>query len=216
MICLHLSGERRDNMSLEKNNNKTRMMVTTALFAALIIMLQLFIVLPPIGAFYITLSLVPIVLGAVLYGPAEGALLGFILGLCVTYQILVKPDPMSALMLQKSAVLTVGLCLLKTTLAGYISGVMYRLISRSNKIIATVTAAAVCPIINTGIFCSSLFLFYGDILNGQAAAAGKASGLAFILAFVIITNFIPELIINVILSPVIVRVTEIVGKSFRK
>ncbi len=203
-------------MSIEKNKKKTQSIVTTALFAAIIVVLQLFVTLPPIGSFYITLSLVPIVLGAVLYGPLQGAVLGLVLGLCVSYQVINMPDPMSALMFQQTPFVTISLCLLKTTVAGYVSGLVYKVLSKKNKSIGVIVASALCPIINTGIFLTGLFTVYSGILNGQAAAAGKASGLAFVFAFIILTNFIPEFIINVLLSPVIVRVSDAVSKIIKR
>ena len=203
-------------MSLENNKKKTQMLAVTAMFAAIIAVLQLFIVIPPIGAAYITLSLVPIVLGAVMYGYMQGAFLGLILGLCVVYQVMYTPDPFSALMYQQSAFLTITLCLVKTTVAGFVSGIAYKLISKKNRNAAVFTAAALCPIVNTGIYLTGVFVFYGEILKNAATSAGAASVVMFVFSGVILTNFIPELIINVILSPVIVRVSEIGAKILKK
>lgn len=202
-------------MSLEKNKKRTQMLVVTALFAALIIVLQMFIVIPPIGAAYITLSLVPIVLGAVLYGPMHGAFLGLVLGLCVVYQVIFTPDPFSAAMFQLLPVVTVVLCLVKTTFAGLIAGVVYKIVSKKNKIVAVFTAAALCPIINTGLYLTGVLIFFGDLIGGAASEAGKTV-LMFILSGVILTNFIPELIINIVLSPVIIRVSEITSKIIKR
>ena len=41
-------------MSIERNKKKTQMLAMTAMFAAIIAVLQLFVVIPPIGAAYIT------------------------------------------------------------------------------------------------------------------------------------------------------------------
>ena len=203
-------------MSLEKNKKKTQMLAVTAMFAAMIAVLQLFIVIPPIGAAYITLSLVPIVLGAVMYGYMQGAFLGLVLGLCVVYQVMYTPDPFSALMYQQSPILTITLCLVKTMAAGFVCGLAYKLISKKNKTVAVFTAAALCPIVNTGLYLTGVFVFFGEILNNTAASAGAVSAVAFVFSAVILTNFIPELIINVVLSPVIVRVSEIGSKILKK
>ena len=203
-------------MSINQNKRNTQMLAITAMFAAIIAVLQLFVVIPPIGAAYITLSLVPIVLGAVMYGPNQGAFLGFVLGACVVYQVLYTPDPFSALMYQQSPVLTVALCLVKTTVAGYVSGWVYKLLSKKGKTLAVFVAGALCPIINTGIYLCGVTLFYGEILNNAATDSGAASVFMFIFSGVILTNFIPELIINMVLSPVIIRVSDITAKIIKR
>ncbi|MBR5322773.1 MAG: ECF transporter S component [Clostridia bacterium] len=202
-------------MSIERNKNKTQMLAMTAMFAAIIAVLQLFIVIPPIGAAYITLSLVPIVLGAVLYGPLNGAILGLVLGLCVVYQVVFTPDPFSATMFQLLPVVTIVLCLLKTTIAGLVSGLVYKLLSKKNKTVAVFTASALCPIVNTGLYLAGVLVFFGDLVSGAASGAGKTV-IMFIVSGVILTNFIPELIVNMVLAPVIIRVSEITSKLIKR
>ena len=202
-------------MSIEKNKKKTQSLVVTALFAAIIVVLQLCVVIPPIGAAYITLSLVPIVLGAVLYGQFYGAGLGLVLGLCVVYQVVFTPDPFSGAMFQLLPVITVILCLVKTTVAGFVAGLVYKLIGKKNKIAAVFTASALCPIINTGIYLAGVLLFFGNLVSGAASEEGKTV-LMFILSGVILTNFIPELIVNMVLAPVIIRVSEVASKLIKR
>ena len=202
-------------MSIEKNKKKTQSLVVTALFAAIIAVLQLFVVIPPIGAAYITLSLVPIVLGAVLYGQVYGAILGLVLGLCVVYQVIFTPDPFSAAMFQLLPAVTVILCLVKTTVAGFVSGLVYKLLCKKNKTVAVFTASALCPIINTGLYLTGVLVFFGDLVGGAASEAGKTV-IMFIVSGVILTNFIPELIVNMVLAPVIIRVSEIASKLIKR
>ena len=52
-----------------------RKLIYTAMFAAVVVVLQMFVSIP-VGMFTITLTLVPIMLGAILFGPASGAFLG--------------------------------------------------------------------------------------------------------------------------------------------
>ena len=202
-------------MSIEKHKKKPQSLVVTALFAAIIAVLQLFVVIPPIGAAYITLSLVPIVLGAVLYGQVYGAILGLVLGLCVVYQVIFTPDPFSAAMFQLLPAVTVILCLVKTTVAGFVSGLVYKLLCKKNKTVAVFTASALCPIINTGLYLTGVLVFFGDLVGGAASEAGKTV-IMFIVSGVILTNFIPELIVNMVLAPVIIRVSEIASKLIKR
>ena len=63
--------------------DKTRRLVALALFTAIVVVLQLLGSFIRFGTFSISLVLVPIVIGAVLYGPWAGAFLGAVFGLVV-------------------------------------------------------------------------------------------------------------------------------------
>ena len=58
-------------------------MVGMALFAAIVVVLQIIGNYIRIGNFSISLVLVPIIVGAALYGPAGGAFLGGVFGIVV-------------------------------------------------------------------------------------------------------------------------------------
>ena len=154
-------------------------------------------------------------LGAVLYGQVYGAILGLVLGLCVVYQVIFTPDPFSAAMFQLLPAVTVILCLVKTTVAGFVSGLVYKLLCKKNKTVAVFTASALCPIINTGLYLTGVLVFFGDLVGGAASEAGKTV-IMFIVSGVILTNFIPELIVNMVLAPVIIRVSEIASKLIKR
>ena len=57
-------------------NSSTKKLVSTALLAAVIVVLQTVASGIRIGPFTPTLSLIPIIIGALLYGPLAGAFLG--------------------------------------------------------------------------------------------------------------------------------------------
>ena len=60
---------------MKTNKNHVQRLVATAILAAIVIVLQLFVSIP-IGIFTITLTLVPIMIGAIMFGPSCGAFLG--------------------------------------------------------------------------------------------------------------------------------------------
>ena len=64
------------NTNENKNHATVVKMVTLALLAALVVVLQTVASSIKFGPIPITLTLVPIVIGAILYGPSAGALLG--------------------------------------------------------------------------------------------------------------------------------------------
>ena len=59
-------------------------------------------------------------------------------------------------------------------------------------------AAIVCPVVNTGVFVASMFLFFIDVL---AAWAGGSNIVGYVLTGLILANFVPELVINIVFSP---------------
>ena len=179
------------------NKSNVERMVGTALLMALIIVLQL-IPIPPVGGFPISLVLIPIVMGASMYGPATGALLGAAFGIVVFINCVTGADPGGAMVFHANAVLCFVVVVAKGTLAGLASGFVYKLVKRWNPYIAMLCAAIVCPLVNTGVFVACMLLFFVDVLSAWAAGADLVG---YILTGLILANFVPELIINVVFSP---------------
>ena len=65
---------------MENTRKQTRNTAVLGMFAAVIVVLQLLSYAIKIGAFNLSLVLIPIVLGAYLYGAKTGAVLGGIFG----------------------------------------------------------------------------------------------------------------------------------------
>ena len=178
-------------------NKKVERMVGIALLMALVIVLQ-FIPIPPVGGFSISLVLIPIVMGAAMFGPAAGALLGAAFGAIVFINCVTGTDPGGAMVFQANPVLCFIVVLGKGTLAGLASGFVYKLLKNRNPYIAMLCAAIVCPVVNTGVFVACMLLFFVDVLSVWAAGADLVG---YILTGLILANFVPELIINVVFSP---------------
>ena len=65
-------------------NGKIKRMAGIALLMAMVVVMQFLTgMIPPVGGFSISLVLIPIVLGAAIFGPRAGAVLGVCLGLLV-------------------------------------------------------------------------------------------------------------------------------------
>ena len=186
-------------------------MAAISLLIAMIVVLQ-FIggMIPPVGGFSISLVLIPIVLGAAVYGPKSGAILGAAFGTIVAINCVTGADPGGAMVFQANPVLCVIVVLLKGTLAGFVSGLVYKLFKGVNSYLAMLLAAIVCPLVNTGVFICCMYLFFIDVL---AAWAGGGDVLGYILTGLILANFVPELIINVVFSPAGNMIARIVQKN---
>lgn len=196
----------------EKRFN-VRKLVGAAILAALIIVLQLTVGGIRVGPFTITLSLVPIILGAVMYGPAAGAGLGFVFGLAVCYAVVTGIDGGGFLMFQQNPFVTLFVCLLKGAVAGWVAGAVYRLYaSRDKEMPGLILAAVLCPVCNTGILSVAMLTVFGELVGGWALAEGRASTLGYVLFSVVGLNFVIELALDVVLAPVIQRIIKAVGK----
>ena len=108
----------------------TQQIVITGLFLALEIIFQVIGNYLTFGPVNINLSLVTIVLAAMMCGPLSGAVVGFFNGLMA----LLSPSTL-AIFMPISPVGTVLACLLKTTLAGLLAGILFNLLKKKNKVL---------------------------------------------------------------------------------
>lgn len=196
-----------------KNNQKLVMMIELALLTAAVLILQLTgaaIKITP--GTTINLVLLPIALGAMLLGPISGAWLGFVCGVVVYVTCgVMAMDPFTATLFQANPVITAFICILKTTLAGLGAGFVYRLLRGKNAWVAGFVAAALTPIINTGLFILGCVVMMGTITD--IAAASGVSFVYFVFILCAGVNFLLELALNMILAPALCRVVEIVSRQ---
>ena len=179
------------------------------LFAALIVVLQLLSYVVKIGTFNLSLVLIPIVLGAYLYGPKVGAIFGGVFGAVVVICCVTSLDAGGYILFSASPILTSLVCLVKGIAAGFTAGLVSKFMSKANSLLTIMLAAVVAPVVNTGIFILSLLLFFKDIL---AAWAGGTDLVTYILVGLIGVNFLIELLINVIMAPSLLTVKKALKK----
>lgn len=191
-------------------NSKIGRMTALALLIALIVVLQsLGGMIPPIGGFTISLVLIPIVLGAALYGPEAGALLGTAFGVLVIIGCVNGTDVGGQMVFQANPFLCILVVMTKGILAGLCSGLVYGALAPKNGTLAMVLAAIVCPVVNTGFFVACMWVFFIDVL---AAWAGGGSIIGYVLTGLVLCNFVPELIINVVFSFAGQRIVRLIKK----
>lgn len=182
----------------------TQKLVTLAIFTALIIVLQLVANVAKVGPVSITLSLVPIVVGAALYGIGAGAYLGGIFGLVVLICCISGMDLGGSVLWTGNPPMTALVCLGKGIAAGGCAGGVYHALSKTGSATAAaLCAGVVCPVVNTGLFCLAMVLFFHDTLVAWAGGSNLVYYIIFGLAGV---NFLVELTVNLVLGPVIVRI----------
>lgn len=185
-----------------KMNNKTKTVVGVGLISAIVVVLQLLAAYLPVFPFTITLSLVPMLVGAALYGWWAGAWLGFVFGFMV---LLTNAGAFLAV----NVLGTIITCLVKGMAAGAVAGLIYKALEKKNRLVATILAAFVEPFVNTGIFLLGCVLFFMDTINGWASALGFASAGSYLIFGMCGVNFLIELGVNLVLSPAIVHIIKI-------
>ena len=192
-----------------KKTFDVRSLTGVGILTAVVIVLQLVgMLFLRFGTFSLSFVLVPIVVGAALYGVWAGAWLGLVFGVVV----LISGD--AAPFLAVNALGTVATVIVKGVAAGLGAGLVYRLVAPKNAFLAVLLAAIVCPVLNTGVFLIGCVLFFMDTIRGWAAGAGFESAGAFMILSLAGINFLIELGVNILLSPTIVQIIRL-GKKRR-
>lgn len=274
--------------SRSSNAKLIRTMVGLGLLTAIVVILQAIGATIRFGTFSVSLVLMPIVIGAALYGVGAGAWLGFVFGMVV----MISGDAHSFLIINPIG--TWVTVLAKGILAGTVSGLVYKLLSGKettgrlaitigsilmmiagaflllfgikandgtlpedvmtavrgaseqnvhsgtvfmivgavlaaaglafllymiirrptiNVSAAVFAAAAICPIVNTGVFLLGCRLFFFETIKEWAGGTNVGT---FMIVGLVGFNFIFELAINLILSPAIVMLIRIGENTIAK
>ena len=176
-------------MKKRRISNKT--IAITGLLLAIEIIFQCISMLIP-GGVNFNLSLIPITIGAILYGPFVGGFLGFMAGVI----ILVSPNTVDVF-LSVSPIATVFCCLVKTCIAGLVAGFIFNLIKKKNDVIAAIVASIIVPLFNTFIFTFFAYFWFKDALHFTSYSE--------ILYAVIGLNFVIELVTTIIVAPTLYK-----------
>ena len=197
------------------NHSKINRMVGVALLAAVVVVLQLLAGMLKIGPFSITLTLIPIVIGAAFYGPTAGAILGAVFSLVVYINCVNGADTGGNLIYVANPVMCFVVVMAKGTLSGLCAGLVYRLVmkghdSAKRSTLAALLAGITAPVVNTGLFCVGMLLFFRETLVAWAAGTELLNYIIFTLTGV---NFLIEFGINVVFNPAITTIINAVKKS---
>ncbi|MBE6538548.1 MAG: ECF transporter S component [Ruminococcaceae bacterium] len=181
--------------------DKIRRLTFLGLMTALVVVLQSLGSFIHIGIFSVCPSIVPIVLGAVVCGPAGGAWLGAASAATILF------SGQAAYFYAYNALFTIIVVFAKGIASGYVAGLVYKLLSKKNKFAAVVVAAALCPLVNTGIFLLGCVTLFSEFVKSEAGGASMFTFVVFGLGAV---NIALELPFNIVLCPAIERLTRLV------
>ena len=205
-------------MKTQEKKQKTLKMVELAILLALVVVLQS---ISSFGVVTICLCLVPITLGAMVLGPKGGAALGFAFGIIAAFWGIVGKDGFTFLLFSANPVMTIIICLVKGTMAGLVSALLYKWISKGNfkgsKLVASIVAGIAAPVVNTGFFVIGCLIIKEDVVSVCSSLGLDTSNyIALLFLSLIGVNFFVELLVNVIFAPALNKVTGVIEKLTTK
>ena len=170
----------------QKQEARTKFMVQAALLVAIIFVMAF----TPLGylrtpGLSITFLPVPVAVGAILLGPAGGAVCGLAFGITSLLQSL-SGVGFGAILLQINPLGTAFTCIVPRLLEGWLCGLVFRTVRRFSKNGSYLAASLSCPLLNTVLFMSALVLifYHTEYIQGLAAGLGVTNPLMFVVLFV--------------------------------
>ena len=142
----------------------------------------------PVGPLVMTLTMVPIAIGAMLLGPLGGAVLGMVFGFTSLYDAMIGASAMTGFFFQLSPLHTVLLCVGTRTLVGAATGWLFKLFKGLDKkrIWCYFAGGLAAPLLNTVLFMGYILLFFyqTDFVQKTAAKIGAVNPLMFVVLLV--------------------------------
>ena len=142
----------------------------------------------PVGPLVMTLTMVPIAIGAMLLGPLGGAILGMVFGFTSLYDAMTGASAMTGFFFQVSPFHTVVLCVVTRTLVGAVTGWLFQLLRKLDRqrIWCYFAGGLLAPMLNTIFFMGYIVLvFYQtEYVQKTAAKLGAVNPLMFVILLV--------------------------------
>jgi uncharacterized membrane protein len=176
-----------------KSRIETGKMVRLAVLAAILIIMGY----TPLGYLRagpvsITFNMIPVVIGAIVLGPAGGAILGAVFGL-TSFSQCFGADPFGVMLLNFNPVMTFVMCVIPRVLAGWLPGLIHKALVKGGKVPATVSAGVTClagSLLNTIFFVSALLLLFSQ--TAVIAEAFGTNNVGTIIAILVTSNALIE------------------------
>ena len=135
----------------------------------------------------ITLLMVPVIVGAIVMGPATGAILGGVFG-CISFWECFGKSLFGAVLLGINPLYTFLVCVPTRILAGWLCGLSFKGLNKLDKsnLWSFGAAGLIGALCNTVLFMSMLCLcfYHTEYIQGFVAALGSSNAFLFVIAFV--------------------------------
>lgn len=196
---------------MEENMNKTKKLVLAAVITAIILLLGL----TPLGyikiaTIEVTFLMIPVVIGAMLLGPAYGAFFGLVFGITSFLQCF-GLSLFGATMLNVNPFATFVCTIIPRVLMGWLSGLIFQALSRvdKTKIISFIVTSISGALLNTVFFTACFLLFFRNAnLEGMSLDL-SAFSVTDIILMLVTFNAILEIIICGVIGTALSKVLAI-------
>lgn len=192
--------------------NKTLKMVQLAILIAIVLVMAY----TPLGylrtlGLEISFLMIPVTLGAIILGPAEGAILGLVFGL-TSFGTCFGTSAFGATLLAVNPVYTFITCVVTRTLAGFFAGLAFKAFKKL-KLSFEITSL-VGPVLNTAFFMGALVAFFynTDYIQSLATTLGTANPISFVAAFVGLQGVVEAIVCCVVCGIISKNVYKIINK----
>lgn len=193
---------------MARATEKTRKLVQMAILIAVMLILA-FTPLGylKVGAIEITFMTIPVVVGAIILGPAAGAVLGGVFGLTSFIQCF-GMSAFGAALLNISPILTFLVCMVPRILMGYLAASFRALYhSGRTKILSFAVSSLSGAVLNTIFFVSLVMLLFGssDYITEMRGGLGLLSFLAAFVGFNGLVEAIVAFVLGTAISKALVQ-----------
>ena len=199
---------------------KVRKLTRLAILTAIIFLLAFtplgYLSIGPIAA---TTVQMPVIIGAVLLGPAGGGILGFFFGLSAIIKVLTMPgaDPFATMALQYSPFGYIIICLLPRILMGWLAGLLADVLKKGSTSAQKLTGSSVFrytvtgfagSMMNTVFYLGMLWMLAAEVI--ATAYGTDLSAVGTIVMTTAMTAGIPEAIISALVVSAVCKALEVV------
>jgi uncharacterized membrane protein len=207
---------------MSTSTTKTKDMVTTAMFVAIILAMSFvpYLGYIPLGFMNATIIHIPVIIGAILLGPARGAFLGGIFGLTSMINNTFNPNltsfvfsPFYSLGNVHGNFKSLMICFVPRILIGVVAYYVYtgivKLIKKKNSgkssVAALAAAGAAGALTNTLLVMNGIYFLFGSSYANAKGIDDKAQhdALYGVILSVIGTQGVPEAIVAAVLTAAI-------------
>jgi len=206
------------------SSHKVRQLTRLAILTAIIFLLAFtplgYLSIGPIAA---TTVQMPVIVGAVLLGPASGGILGFFFGLSAIIKVLTMPgaDPFATMALQYSPFAYILICIIPRVLMGWLSGLLAVALKKfvirhaekkrkllGNTVLGYTVTGFVGSMMNTVFYLGMLWGLAAEVI--ATAYGTDLSAVGGIVMTTAVTAGIPEAIISALVVSAVCKAMEIV------
>ena len=172
-----------------KKKITTHYLVELALFIAIILVMKItHLTSIPVGPLNMTLTMIPIAIGAMLMGPLAGGILGLVYGFTSLYDAVSGASAMTAFFFQISPIHTIILCVVLRTIVGAATGWIFLLVRKIDrtKTICYFVGGLAAPVLNTLLFMGYIVVFFyqTEFVQNLVTSLGARNPFMFVVLLV--------------------------------